>query len=279
MQSTLILNHDTLFALGAAIYLALSIYFWRSRWRGESVRIGSQLTPLERGAIGLAIALHGAGLYLAVFDQANMRFSFSLAVSLMLWLACVVYWIEGLRIRLEAIQPLVLGPAALSAALPLLFDRSHPIANAGSLGFRMHFSAAMLAYSLFALAFLQALLLRFAEHKLHRRDFSRSLVTLPPVLALESLLFRMISVAFVLLTFAVASGVLFSEMLYGKPWRFDHKTVFAFLSWAIFAGLLIGRWRAGWRGKVAQRWLAAGFAALVLAYLGSRFVAEVLLGK
>jgi ABC-type uncharacterized transport system permease subunit len=279
MHSLNILKHDTLFALGAILYLVLSVYFWRSRWRSESTRLGTQLTSIERALIALAITLHGTGLYLAVFSLDNMRFSFALAISLMLWLACLVYWIEGLHIRLEAIQPLVLGPAAVSAALPLLAARSHPIAFADSLGFRLHFSAAMLAYSLFALAFLQALLLRFAERKLHRRDLSRGLITLPPVLALESLLFRMVTVAFALLTFAVASGLLFSEVIYGKAWRLDHKTVFALLSWGIFAGLLLGRWRAGWRGKTAQRWLAAGFVALVLAYVGSRFVAEVLLGR
>jgi ABC-type uncharacterized transport system permease subunit len=55
--------------------------------------------------------------------------------------------------------------------------------------------------------------------------------------------------------------------------------VFALISWFIFAALLAGRWRFGWRGRTAQRWLFVGFAALVLAYIGSRFVLEVLLGR
>ena len=274
-----ILNHDLLFALSAISYLFLAAYFWRTRWDKHSTRLGQAVNWPERCALALAIALHGCALYPALFSQNEMYFSFALALSLMLCLASMFYWIEGLRIRLETIQPLILTPAAISALLPILFDKSHAIAHAENLGFRLHFSAAMLAYSLFALAFLQSLLLRFAEHKLHRRNFSRTLITIPPILALESLLFRMITLAFILLSFAVASGVLFSESIYGKAWRLDHKTVFAFLSWAIFAGLLVGRWHAGWRGKIAQRWLMAGFAALLLAYVGSRFVAEVLLNK
>jgi len=171
------------------------------------------------------------------------------------------------------------SPAALGALLPLLFEKSHLIAHADNLFFRLHFTAAMLAYSLFLLAFLQAVLLRIAEHKLHRHDFNRGMTALPPIMELENLLFRMVSLGFLLLSFALVSGSLFSGSVHGQAWRLDHKTVFALLSWGIFGALLAGRWYAGWRGRVAQYWLMAGFLALMLAYLGSRFVAEVLLGK
>ena len=96
---------------------------------------------------------------------------------------------------------------------------------------------------------------------------------------MEALLFRLIHVAFVLLTVTVASGALFSESLFGKAFVFNHKTVFAVLSWVIFAALLLGRHIRGWRGKTALRWTLAGFGALLLAYIGSRFVLEVILGR
>ena len=96
---------------------------------------------------------------------------------------------------------------------------------------------------------------------------------------MEALLFRLIHVAFVLLTVTVASGALFSESLFGKAFAFNHKTVFALLSWLIFASLLLGRHLRGWRGRVALRWTIAGFITLMLAYVGSRFVLEVLLAR
>jgi ABC-type uncharacterized transport system permease subunit len=96
---------------------------------------------------------------------------------------------------------------------------------------------------------------------------------------MEALLFRLIHVAFVLLTFTLISGVFFSETLFGKALSFNHKTVFAILSWLIFAALLAGRHLRGWRGRIALRWTLAGFAALLLAYVGSRFVLEVILGR
>jgi ABC-type uncharacterized transport system permease subunit len=55
--------------------------------------------------------------------------------------------------------------------------------------------------------------------------------------------------------------------------------VFAILSWLTFGWLLIGRWRYGWRGRTAVRWTLGGFVLLVLAYVGSRFVLEVLLQR
>jgi ABC-type uncharacterized transport system permease subunit len=42
---------------------------------------------------------------------------------------------------------------------------------------------------------------------------------------------------------------------------------------------MVGRLRFGWRGRKARRVLYAGSALLVLAYVGSRFVLEVVLGR
>ena len=77
------------------------------------------------------------------------------------------------------------------------------------------------------------------------------------------------------------AGWLFGDSLYGAQaaWRWDHKTVFSLLSWATFAILLIGRQRFGWRGRTAIRFLYTGTGLLLLGYVGSRFVLEVILGR
>ena len=77
----------------------------------------------------------------------------------------------------------------------------------------------------------------------------------------------------------LATGIVFSESLFGRALRFDHKTLFALLSWATFAFLLAGRYFYGWRGRQALRWTLAGFVMLLLAYIGSRFVMEVILAR
>jgi len=55
--------------------------------------------------------------------------------------------------------------------------------------------------------------------------------------------------------------------------------VFSVLAWLSFAVLLGGRARFGWRGRTARRVLYAGTALLLLAYVGSRFVLEVVLAR
>jgi hypothetical protein len=145
-----------------------------------------------------------------------MRFSFSFALSLMLWLAVLIYWLESFRSRMDGLQPMVLPLAAISALAPALFPQLRVVANAGAWGFQLHFLTAMLAYSLFTLSALHAVFMGFAERKLHQRAVTKSLTSLPPILTMEALLFRMILVAFCLLTVALLSGVMFSEAIFGK---------------------------------------------------------------
>ena len=115
--------------------------------------------------------------------------------------------------------------------------------------------------------------------RLHRGNLPQFMQSLPPLLTMERLLFQIIFAGFVLLTLTLGSGILFSEELFGKPMQFTHKTTFGILSWIIFGALLTGRALYGWRGRVAMRWTLAGFLSLFLAYIGSKFVLEVLLQR
>lgn len=264
----------------AALYLGLAVMSWRSRWRGAA--LNQPAVPLagwERGWLLAAMLAHGASLAAEIFQGDTLHFSFSVALSLILWLAVAFYWIESFYARMEGLQMLVLPAAAIGVLFPVVFPGQHMLANAGSLVFRAHLLIAMLAYSLFTLAALHAVLMAVAEKGLHRGKLTPLLASLPPLLTMEALLFRLIHIAFFLLTLTLASGVLFSESLFGKALTFNHKTVFAILSWIIFAHLLVGRHFWGWRGRKALRWTLAGFAALLLAYVGSRFVLEILLGR
>ena len=275
-----ILLHLLPHIVSSLLYAALGIHFWHTRWREtDQPLVTLPMQPWERAAIFGALVVQGFGLYEGLFSAGGMRFSFSFALSLMLWLAVMIYWLESFRSRMDGLQPMVLPLAALGAAAPAVFPQLRVVAHAGAWGFQLHFLTAMLAYSLFTLSALHAVVLGFAERKLHQRAVTRSLGSLPPILTMEALLFRMIFTAFCLLTVALVSGVMFSEVIFGKAVVFDHKTLFAFASWAIFAALLVGRRVYGWRGRIALRWTLAGFMVLLLAYMGSRFVAEVLLGR
>lgn len=265
--------------LPASLYALLGFHFWRTRWGRAAAKTPQGILPWERLALVVVLLLHGDVLYGELFGSGGMRFGFSTALSLMFWLAVLIYWVESFHTRLEGLQPLVLPLAGICTLLPVLFPGQHLLSNVTSAMFRVHFFIAMVAYSLFTLAALHAIIMAVAERRLHRGELTRPLASLPPLLTMESLLFRLITIAFVLLTLTLASGIAFSETLFGKALAFNHKTLFSILSWLIFAALLVGRYAWGWRGRKALRWTLAGFAALLFAYVGSRFVLEVVLGR
>ncbi|MDR2786905.1 MAG: cytochrome c biogenesis protein CcsA [Candidatus Accumulibacter sp.] len=275
-----ILLHLSLHIAAAVSYAGLGYHFWHTRWNDTGKPLAPlPMQPWERCAIAVPLFLQGSGLYVALFSGGGLRFSFSLAASLMLWLAVLIHWLESFRSRMDGTQPMVLPLAALSAALPVVFPQTHEIAHAQAVGFRIHFLAAMLAYGLFTVSALNAVFMGIIEHKLHRRILTGQPASLPSILSMETLLFRIIGIAFLLLTLTLISGLAFSEQIFGKAFVFDHKISFAFASWIIFAALLFGRYKHGWRGRVALRWTLAGFFLLIVAYIGSRFVLEVLLGR
>ncbi len=277
--------------LASVAYAALSVHFWRTRWRAApapaGVDAGLRMQNWERASLLVPLALHGALLWREMFASAELHFGFAYALSAMLWIGVLIYWVESLFLRLEGFEPLLLPFAALAVPLPAIFPGRAEV-HAASTAFRVHLSLAMLAYSLFTIAMLHALLMTLIERRLHRlreaapehrAPLAGPLAHLPPLLTLERLLFRIIWIAFLLLTLTLVTGIGFSETLFGQPLKFDHKTVFAIVSWLTFALLLAGRHLRGWRGRTALRWTLAGFVALLLAYVGSRFVLEVLLGR
>ena len=263
--------------IACAAYLVLAWHFWNTRWRAAAP--ARKLESWQRGAIVLPLALHGALLYQHLFATPELRFGFAQALSVMLFLAVLMCWLEGFFYPIEALYPLVLAAGAICAPLPAFFaGRVSP--DAVSFEFRLHLVFGMLAYSLFTVAMLHAVLIAKVERRLHAAPgLGGPLAQLPPLLTLERLVFVLIAAAFAVLTVTLAFGIVYSEAFLGRALRFEHKTVFVILSWLIFGLLLAGRWRYGWRGRTALRWTLTGFVLLMLAYPGSRFVLEVLLHR
>jgi ABC-type uncharacterized transport system permease subunit len=265
----------------AAAYLVVAYCCWKALHRNQGVPPSGPIGIL----LLLAVLGHGTLLVQDVFGTGGLRFGFSQALSATFLIACGLLWIEGFFVALGGLYALLTPMAALSVLLPLAFHGVALAAEGSSLALRVHLAVSVLAYSLFTIAALHSILMTSIDRYLHQplRETAGSLGPLlsqmPSLLALESLLFRQLAVGFVLLTASLVSGIVFSEELFGRPLRFDHKTLFAIIAWCVFAGLLLGRYAFGWRGRVAQRWLFVGFLMLVLAYIGSRFVFEVVLRR
>jgi ABC-type uncharacterized transport system permease subunit len=265
----------------ALLYGGLAIYFWRTRWvpAGAEGLPGGVSPAVEHYAVLVPLTLHAFLLGRALFAPDGLHLGLGTALSAILWLTVLIYWLGNFFYRLDGLQALVLPLAAAAALVPALMPPARALPNTDLAAFKFHLLIAMLAYSLLTIASLHVLLMALIERRLHDGALTQVLQKLPPLLTMEALLFRIIWAGFILLTLTLASGVVFSEELFGKAAQFNHKTVFGVLSWLIFAALLAGRHIYGWRGRVAVRWTLAGFLTLVLAYIGSRFVVEVVLGR
>jgi len=259
------------------LYAVLGVVFWRANWSQPSMSAASSLR-LARLAVLLPLAVHAYLLASAWSDDA-LNIGLGEGLSAVIWLALAIYALSSLRHPLDALQALILPIAALAVLLPLWLP-SQPLQLPDSPLFLLHIALSLLAYALFTIAALHSGLMALFEKRLHAHAVNRGFSKLPPLLTMEGLLFNMITLGFILLTLALASGILFSEQVYGKPFSFSHftqhKTVFALLSWLTYGGLLAGRKRYGWRGRVAIRWSLTGFALLVMAYFGSKFVLQML---
>jgi ABC-type uncharacterized transport system permease subunit len=296
-----------LYALTALLYGGLAVAGWRAH---RHTALGPALAGVPAGApvpsaraskasgmsgIGrallfIALVVHGVLLHTTIFPQNAMVFGFAFALSAMFWLGAGIYWIESFFFPLDGLRLLVLPLACVASLMPLLFGGVRVLPYSAAPMFKVHFLIANIAYGLFAIAALHAILMLMVERRLQgmrglaARHTSNSwltswLDTLPPLLTLEKLLFRLIAAGFVLLTLTLVSGIAFNEQLVDRAFKLDHKTVFAFLSWLMFGALLTARRVSGWRGRAALRWVLASFVALLLAYVGSRFVFEVLLHR
>lgn len=270
-----------LYFITAGAWLALTGLAWRATRPAmaagpaptSEIRIESVLVPF-------ALVLHAMLLYGGIVVAEGLNLGLANAISLLVWLTALIYWLAGLAYPgLSGMQSLM-APVALGAVvLQLTLPSRHVVTYTAEPLFTMHFAIAMLAYALVIVATVHAVVMLAEEKWLHRGVLPPFLKALPPLMEMEALLFRIVLAVFILLTLTVVSGVFFSEQLFGKPFTITHKNVFAILSWLIFGGLLGGHYLRGWRGRKAVRWTLAGFFMLLLAYVGSKFVLEIVLHR
>ncbi len=230
----------------------------------------------QRGVLVLAWLLHGLLLVWGLWAE-PARFGFAPALSVTVWLVALVYAIETrLYPQLEIHWALsALGAWVVLLALCYPGQVLHASASAW---LPLHWALGIASYGLFAAAALHAWLMNRTEDRIRHVAAAPSGL---PLLTLERLTFRFVTAGFVLLSATLLLAMLFKESLYGPgtSWKWDHKTIFSVLSWLTFATLLTGRARFGWRGRQAARLLYIGSGLLLLAYVGSRFVIEVILHR
>lgn len=227
-------------------------------------------------ALVLGWVLHAALLVLDIggwgMQAAGARLGFGPVLSLTLWLVIAVHIVESRLVPLPPVRRALAVGGAIVVVLAFVFPGE--VHGMSSPWAPLHWVLGVASYGLFGAAVLHATLLDNAERQMRRHAAAVAGPLGMPLLRLERLTFRFVEAGFVVLTLALVLGFVSAH-----GWRFDHKTVFSLLGWAVFAALIGGRLMRGWRGRRATRWLYAGTVLLLLGYAGSRFVFEVVLGR
>jgi ABC-type uncharacterized transport system permease subunit len=229
--------------------------------------------------LGLAWVLHALALSRGLFGSVPL-FGFAPALSVTAWLVLTVYAVESRMFPQLRVRRVLTVLGALAVVLAMVFPGS-PLHVSASPWLPLHLALGIASYGLFGAAVVHAWLISRAERQI-RSATAESQDSGVPLLTLEKLTFRFVTAGFVLLSATLLAGLFFSEALYGavdRAAKWNHKTLFSVLAWLTFAVLLTGRARFGWRGRKARRVLYAGTALLLLAYVGSRFVLEVVLAR
>jgi len=261
----------TIVLIAALAYLAAAGLLVRALGQGEPAPGRGWLV-----AAVPAVVLHaGYHLLVAWRTPGGPDMHFFAALSLVGLGMAAMTMLVGARGRMAALGVVAFPLAAVLLVASMLRGPS----SSSVLDWRLQLHAwlALLAYATLAIAALLAVMLWIQERALRRRAFSAWLRALPPLTELESLLFRTIAAGFGLLTLTLLTGVLFVEDFLSQ--HLVHKSVLSMLSWLVFGGLLLGRWRYGWRGVRAVHWTLTAMALLLLAFFGSKFVLELVLGR
>jgi ABC-type uncharacterized transport system permease subunit len=249
-------------------FLAATAYAW------PAVRGGKLGQSAARTWVCVAWLLHAATLAMSLLSS-QPRFGFATALSVTAWLIAVVYTIETQIFPQLPTRWALCGLGAGAVLLAMAFPGT-VLSTSATMWLPLHLAFGVASYGLFGTAVVHAWLMTRAETRMRLGQDPQSGV---PLLMLERITFRLVAAGFTLLSITLLMGIGFGESVYGHALHWDHKTVFSLLAWMTFAVLLLGHFGLGWRGGRAVKLLYAGTALLLLAYVGSRFVLEVILER
>ena len=222
-----------------------------------------------------ALTLHGLGVTNTIFSSDGLQFGIFKVSSLIFWVINTIVLASSLKKPLHNLFVLLFPLSALAVLISIFSNSPQLLYAQLDQGLISHILLSILAYSLLTIASMQALLLAFQNHQLRSKQPTGAVRLLPPLQTMEALLFEILWAGMLLLTLSIATGFIFLHDIFAQ--HLAHKTLFSLLAWCIYATLLWGRHKLGWRGNTAIRWTLVGFTALMLAYFGSKLVLEVLL--
>ncbi len=268
----------TVSGLCAVIFYSLGTLF-----QGRDLlqaRTGTQHEAQRRKVLlcaGLAVVIHFVNVVQVIATDDGYDFGMFKIATLFSWTIALIVVVSSLRKPLDNLFLALFPLAILSILSSLLLPSNATPRNDLGGGVALHILTGIAAFGIITIAAVQSVLVAWLNRELKHKHFSPVLQHLPPLQTLEALLFELIWAGFFALLGVIVTGFLFMDDMFAQ--HLAHKTFFTILSTGVFAILLWGRHKLGWRGRTAYRWTLSGFVFLIVAYFGSKFVLELLLDR
>ena len=263
----------TIFApVAALLYLAATaLHLFNITQRHQ--RLGGGVIALG----GAALAAHTVIAVSSVAGTGGLHLGFYTISALMFLAINLICVALLLRRPLQNLLVILFPLSALSVLVSAYAPDTEVLSRHQPPGMLIHIASSIFAYAFLTLAAAQAALVAMQDYQLHHRHTRGIVQILPPLQLMEKMLFELIWIGVILLTASIVSGFLFVDDLFAQ--HLVHKTTLTILAWVLFSVLLWGHLQLGWRAQTAVRLTLAGFAALMLAYFGSKLVLELVLNR
>lgn len=259
------------FVIASMAYIVVSIHISWALTKNQPIHKGGSL-----GLLLVGMLAHSALLYPYVVTLYGLNFNLFNVISFISLLFLCFYVLFCLYRPILSLGILAAPTALIGMTIGYVGRAPYRPLTDVSMGLEAHILLSFAAYCVLLMAAVQALFLRLQIRELKHHTIHRFWVNkLPSLQSMESLLFDMILVGFVLLSIALGLGFVYVQDLMAQ--HIAHKTLFSVLSWLLFGMLLVGNWRAGWRGKRAANITIYAFILLAIGFVGSKFVLELVL--
>lgn len=214
----------------------------------------------------LTAILYGGGLSLTIGNAASF-------IGLQLAIIAVL---GGIEPTLRGLS----GGLLILSAVAATFTAAHGSdATVVMLSWQLkaHVLISLFAYGLLSAGAIVAVYALIQDSRLRAGRLTAVNHLFAPLETNERLLYGIAASGFAFLVIAILSGLTFVDNLFAQ--HLVHKSALSIVAMLLFGVLLVGRHFAGWRGRRAVYLYLWGFLVLGLAYFGTRFVLENVLGR
>jgi len=223
----------------------------------------------------LALMFHGWSLSDLILSGNGQNLSILNVASLISFIIALVMSVAMMKTRIWFLLPVVYSFSAINLCAATFLPTSFITHLEHDPKLLIHISFALFSYSTLSIGALYALQLAWLDNKLKNKKSLAINPNVPPLMAIERQLFRIILIGNLLLTATLITGFTFVHDMFAQGKA--HKGFLSFIAWIVYSVLLWGHYQKGWRGKKVTWFAVAGATLLTLAYFGSRFVREIIL--